>query len=173
MPLSIQLAIKEGLLPIDSPPVGLVSWYAPDGRVVIAVSSWVAMVNGPPPELRAGGGGLLLEGNFPEGCDFVVALLRETQLPIFASLVRHAAGSSEPVTIASDPLLTPAALVHAPLLTGAALQIECARGHIIAGTWETELAGRVRLLHRGHQHLSPDYHPDFCALHPLRPHIPR
>lgn len=169
--MSIHLAIKEGLLPIDSPPVGLVSWYAPDGRVVVTVSSWLAVVNGAPPELRAGGGGLLLAGNFPEGADFVVTLLNETQLPLFAGLVRHAARCGEPVAIADDPLLTPAVRVNAPLLGGAALHLECVAGRVVAGSWDSELTGKVRLLQRGQQAISPEGHADFCALQPLRPYL--
>jgi hypothetical protein len=169
--LTIRLEIKEGLLPIDSPPVGLVSWYAPDGRVVVSVSSWLAVVNGAPPELRAGGGGLLLKGNFPEGSDFVVTLLEEKQLPLFNKLVRHAERCGEPVTVADDPLLTPAVRVRAPLLTGAALHLECVGGRIIAGAWAQELAGSVSLLHRCQQQLSPEDYPDFAALQPLRPHL--
>lgn len=169
--MPIHLAIKEGLLPIDSPPVGLVSWYAPDGRMVVTVSSWVAVVDGSPPELRVGGGGLLLDGNFPDGADFVVALLKETQLPLFAGLVRHAARCGEPVAVTDDPLLIPAAKVHAPLLAGAALQLECVAGRIVAGPWECALSGQVRLLHRSQQEIDPAGHGNFCALQPLRPHL--
>lgn len=171
--MSIQLEIKEGLLPIDSPPVGLVSWYAGDGRVVVSVSSWLAVVDGTPPELRAGGGGLLLEGNFPEGSDFVVTLLEESQLPLFVKLVKHAERCGEPVVIADDPLLTPAVQVRAPLLKGAALHLECAGGRIVAGEWGRELAGRVRLLQRSGQCLSPESHPEFSGLQPLRPQFLR
>ncbi len=170
--MPIQLEIKEGLLPIDSPPVGLVSWYAGDGRVVISVSSWLAVVDGAPPELRAGGGGLLLEGNFPEGSDFVVTLLDEAQLPLFVKLVKHAERCGEPVIIADDPLLTPAVRVNAPLLNGAALHLECAGGRIVSGEWGRELAGRVRLLQRNRQCLSPDDYPEFSALQPLRTQSP-
>lgn len=170
--MTVRLEMKEGLLPIDSPPVGLVSWYALDGRVVVSVSSWLAVVNGSPPELRAGGGGLLLEGNFPAGADFVVSLLEESQLPLFTKLVRHAERCGEPVMVADDPLLIPAVKVQAPLLAGAALHLECATGQIVSGGWERELAGRVRLLHRHEQQLCPDEHPDFNALQPLRPSPP-
>lgn len=167
--MTVHLQLQEGLLPIDSPPVGLVSWYAPDGRVVVSVSSWLAVINGSPPELRAGGGGLLLEGNFPDGADFAVTLLEESQLPLFAKLVRHAERCGEPVTVADDPLLIPASKVRAPLLAGGALHLECANGRIVTGTWGRELAGPVRLLQRCEQHLSPDDHPDFSLLEPLRP----
>jgi len=167
--LTVRLEMQEGLLPIDSPPVGLISWYAPDGRIVVSVSSWLAVVNGSPPELRAGGGGLMLEGNFPEGADFVVTLLEEAQLPLFTKLMRHAERCGAPVTISEDPLLTPAMHVHAPLLADASLHLECAAGRVVSGTWARELAGQVRLLHRREQQLSPEQHPDFSALQPLRP----
>ena len=166
--MSIQFEIKEGLLPIDSPPVGLVSWYAGDGRVVVSVSSWLAVVDGTPPELRAGGGGLLLDGNFPEGGDFVVTLLEEAQLPLFVKLVRHAERCGEPVIVADDPLLIPAVQVRAPLLKGAALHLECTGGRIVAGEWGRELSGRVCLLQRGRQCLPTDSCRKFSALQPLR-----
>lgn len=167
--MTVRLEMKEGLLPIDSPPVGLVSWFGADGRVVVSVSSWLAVVNGSPPELRAGGGSLLVEGNFPVGADFVVTLLEESQLPLFTKLVRHAERCGEPVTVADDPLLVPALKVRAPLLAGAALHLECVGGRIASGGWERELVGQVRLLHRCEQQLCPDQHPDFNALQPLRP----
>ena len=67
---------------------------------------------------------------------------------------------------------TPARAVSAPLLHGCAVQIECAGGRTVTGGWGAELAGTVRLLHRGGLIIDPVVYPDLCALRPLHAVFP-
>lgn len=161
----------EGWLPIAGSPAGLVSWYAPIGPVAMLIS-WLAVINGHPPELRAGCSGRLPgDEHFPVGTDFAVNVPSDTRI---AGLREFLQGVpiGHPVPIAARLELFPARSIHAPLLAGCALQIECAHGRILQGNWEPELAGDVLLLHRGGLFLDPVDHPDFCALWPLRAFFP-
>lgn len=159
-----------GWLPVSGSPVGLVTWYAPAGPVAV-LASWLAVVDGVPPELRAG-----CSGRIPAGSDltadgaFAVNIPAAPGSPELAALVARAA--SAPVVIGTEAELVPARSVSAPLLKGCALQIECSRGRIVPGEWEPELAGDIVLLHRGGLILDPAGYPDFCALRPLRPIFP-
>jgi flavin reductase (DIM6/NTAB) family NADH-FMN oxidoreductase RutF len=161
----------EGWLPIDGSPIGLVTWYAPNGPVAL-LASWLAVINGCPPELRAGCSGRFpgVE-HFPVGTDFAINVPADGQIQGLHELVQGGA-SGRPVMIDAGLALTPARSVHAPLLAGCVLQIECAHGRLIAGDWEPELAGDIVLLHRRGHLLDPADHPDFCVLHPLRTFFP-
>lgn len=158
------ITCDQGWLPVEGSPVGLVTWFAPTGRAVAVLASWLAVINSQPPELRAGCTGQGWDGSFPAGMDFVVNVYADLQLPRLLVAVRGATG---PVVLPDGLDRIPARLVHAPLLAGCALQIECARGRILPGDWEPELAGEIRLLHRGGLILDPADYSDFCGLRPL------
>lgn len=155
----------EGWFPVDASPVGLVTWFAPTGEAVAVLASWLAVINGQPPELRAGCSGRGWERQLPAGMDFAVNVFAELPMPPLWGPEQGAAGSL--VLDASLPLFT-ARLAHAPLLAGCALQIECAHGRLLPGDWEPELAGDILLLHRGGLIFDPADVRDFCALLPLR-----
>lgn len=159
-----------GWLPIESLPVGLITWFTSDGRAVAAPVSWLAVVDGSPVLLRAGCFGREpgCDG-LPKGFDFVVNIPEDLALP--RELMRKAC-SEAPVLIEDIARLAPARSVHAPLLSGFALQIECAHGLIVPGDWEVGLVGEIMLLHRGDFFLDPVKHPDFCALRPLHTIFP-
>ncbi|NJC87803.1 MAG: hypothetical protein FIB02_04615 [Desulfuromonas sp.] len=161
----------EGWLPINGSPVGLVTWYAPDGPVAM-LASWLAVINGQPPELRGGCSGRMPGCNeLPENFDFAVNIPMHPVLPALSELIAKAAASP---CVAIDPAanFSPGRSVHAPLLTGCALQIECVHGAIAPGGWTTEFFGEIMLLHRGGIFLDPAVHPDFCGLRPLRTALP-
>lgn len=161
----------EGWLPINGSPVALVTWYAPAGPVVL-LTPWVAVVNGQPPSLRAGCGVLPAAGTLsPEGADFAVNLPAEPLAPALLALLARAV-PGVPLVIGDAASVIPARSVHAPLLAGCALQIECARGRVAASGWDAELAGEIILLHRGGLLVTPAIYPDFCALQPLHTRYP-
>lgn len=167
--LAVQ-SMSEGWLPIEGLPVGLITWYAPAGPVAVLIS-WLAVVNGFPPELRAGCSGRLPgDEPFPEGADFAINIPGDEKIHGLRELMQE--GAAGPVSIGARVKLHPARSVHAPLLTGCVLQIECAHGRLLAGEWEPELAGDILLLHRGGHFIDPADHPDFCALFPLRTFFP-
>lgn len=157
----------SGWLPIDGAPVGLVTWYAPAGPAVAVLTSWLAVVNGRPPALRAGCSGRMLAGRpFPEGTDFAVNVPADMECQVLHELLRSRPEDS-PLLVAEHCLL-PARAAHAPLIADCTLQIECARGRLLPGAWEPELAGDILLLTRGGSSLAPADYPDFCDLAPLR-----
>jgi hypothetical protein len=161
-----------GWLPIDVAPVGLVTWFAPGGPAAALLTSWLAVVGGTPPQLRAGCGGCgLHEGQFPAGTDFAVNVPAERQFPKLQALIRDLRAGA-PLMAVELAGLIPARMVSAPLLAGCALHLECARGSLMPGDWERELAGELLLLRRGavtHTSAAGD---DFCALWPLRASLP-
>ncbi|MCM2263863.1 MAG: hypothetical protein NDI73_01590 [Desulfuromonadales bacterium] len=162
---------SEGWLPINGSPVGLVTWYGPDGPVAV-LASWLAVIDGQPPELRGGCPGQVPGRNGqPGGFDFAVNIPANPMLPALTELIAKAAACS-PVPIDADADFSPARSVHAPLLRGCALQIECVHGRNVPGGWATEFAGEIMLLHRGGIFLDPADHADFCALRPLRTALP-
>jgi len=161
----------EGWLPVDGSPVGLITWYTLDGPVAMLVS-WLAVINGQPPELRGGCPGWVSDRNdLPGGLDFAVNIPVAPTLPALNELIAKAAACPT-VTINDAADFSPGRFVHAPLLSGCTLQIECVHGRIVPGGWNTEFAGEIRLLHRGGLFFAPDGHPDFCALQPLRTALP-
>jgi flavin reductase (DIM6/NTAB) family NADH-FMN oxidoreductase RutF len=103
--------------------------------------------------------------------DFAVNIPADPALPLPHRLMTKAAFQS-PVLIDDVASLVPARSVHAPLLSGCALQIECAVGRFVPGEWDVELAGEILLLHRGDIFLDPARHADFCALQPLHAIFP-
>jgi hypothetical protein len=167
-----RLAISrdDGWLPVGSAPVGLITWYAPGGPVAV-LASWLAVINGHPPELRAGCSGRVADRrDLPEGSAFAINIPATPGGPILDELIARAA--SAPVTIDAAAAFSLARSVHAPLLAGCALQLECAHGRILPGEWEPEIVGDIVLLHRGGLLLDPADYPDFCALRPLRTVFP-
>lgn len=156
---------NDGWLPVGIAPVGLVTWYAPGGPVAV-LASWLAVVNGRPPQLRAGCSGRVADRqDLVEGSAFAVNIPATPGGGVLDELIARAA--SAPVAIDASTAFSPARSVSAPLLAGCALQIECAHGRIIAGEWEPEIIGDIVLLHRGGRLLDPADYPDFCALRPL------
>ena len=159
-----------GWLAVESLPVGLITWYLPGGRAVALAAAWLAVVNGQPPELRAGSPGMV------EGCELLpVAGDFAVNIPAAAaSLPLHelVAAAGSPVLLAGTIGTSPARTVHAPLLNGCAVQLECAGGRVVAGGWDAELAGTVRLLRRGGLIIDPAAYPDLCALRPLHAVFP-
>ena len=165
------ISAGEGLLPIGGVPVGLITWFGADGPVAV-LTSWLAVINGSPPELRAGCSGLSgTRASLPLDLDFAVNVPDTGQLAGLHQMMQGAA-CGFPVPIGTLSGLHPARSVHAPLLTGCALQIECAQGRLASGEWEPELAGDIVLLHRGGLFIDPADHHDFCALRPLRAFFP-
>ena len=161
----------EGWLPVNGLPVSLVTWYVPTGPVAV-LASWLAVINGRPPEVRAGCSGRLPGGeHFPVGADFAVNVPSPGQIAGLRELMQGVPVGQQ-LPIAARLELYPARSIHAPLLAGCALQIECAHGRILQGNWAPELAGDILLLHRGGLFLDPADHPDFCALWPLRSCFP-
>lgn len=161
----------EGWLPINGAPIGLVAWYAPDGPVVMP-ASWLAVVDGPSPELRAGCSGRVPGRQaFPVEADFSVNIPTDPREPGMDRLFARASAVA-PVPIDDPGCVLPARTVNAPLLAGCAVQIECVHGRLAAGGWDAEMIGEIVLLHRGGLFLSPATHPDFCALQPLRTRFP-
>lgn len=161
----------EGWLPINGSPVGLVTWYAPAGPVAM-LTSWLAVIDGQPPELRAGCSGRLSLDDAPSGHrDFAINIPVDPSVPALQQLIARAA-SCVPVAISETAGCIPARLIHAPLLPGCALQIECSHGRTAVTGWDAELAGNVILLHRGGTLLAPATCPDFCAIQPLRTCFP-
>jgi len=158
----------DGWLPIDSPQVGLLTWYAPAGAAMALVTSWLGIIDDAQPELRAGcrsrtpGPEL-----FPSGADFAVNLLVGTNPPALGDLLQQPSPGC-PVLIGAGPELLPGRRVHAPLLASCPLQIECRYGRFLPRNWEAELAGDILLLQRGDLGFDPADYPDFLALHPLR-----
>ena len=166
------IASGAGWLPIDLTPVGVVTWYTPNGPAAAALTAWLAVVNGTPPELRAGCSGRLLgEEDFPAGTDFAVNVPADPQFPALRKLL-HGCRAGGRATRLDPRKFVPARTVHAPLLAGCTLQIECARGRLLPAGWEPELAGDILLLHRGGVFHNPADHIDLCALWPLRVILP-
>jgi len=132
------------------------------------LTSWLALVSGVPPEMRAGCSGRILGPElFPAGMDFAVNVPADLHFPPLLELMHGLRAGDAPALV--DPSgLMPARTVHAPLLTGCNLQIECAQGRWLSAAWEPELCGEILLLHRGGLFLDPAGHDDFCALWPLR-----
>lgn len=160
----------EGWLPVDSAPVGLVTWYTTNGPVAI-LASWLAVINGSPPELRAGCTGRAAGcQTLPAGSAFAINVPALAGGAALDGLIARAAAAPVAIDIFAESF--PARSVAAPLLAGCALQIECAHGRILPGEWEPEIAGDIVLLHRGGILLDPAAHPDFCALRPLRTVLP-
>ena len=166
------IASGAGWLPIDLTPVGVVTWYTPSGPAAAVLAAWLAVVNGAPSELRAGCAGRLLgEEDFPAGTDFAVNVPAALQFPALRKLLHGCRAGGRAARL--DPRkFVPARMVHAPLLAGCMLQIECARGRLLSADWEPELAGDILLLHRGGVFLDPADHSDLCALWPLRVILP-
>lgn len=165
------MSLGEGWLPINGSPVGLVTWYAPDGPVAM-LASWLAVINGQPPELRGGCPGQVPGRNqLPARFDFAVNIPTTPMLPALNELIAKAAAYS-PVVIDDAANFSPGRSVRAPLLTGCTLQIECIHGTVAPDGWTTEFAGEIMLLHRGGIFLDPAGHTDFCALRPLRTALP-
>lgn len=161
-------SFAEGWLPINNPPVGLITWYAPTGAAMALVTSWLGVVSGLPPELRAGCCGRPPERElFAPGADFAVNIPLRMDAPLLRDLL-PAGTAGCALTLLAGAQFAPARSVHAPLLAGCVLQIECSGGRILPRDWEPELAGDIRLLHRDRQILDPAAYPDFCAVHPLR-----
>lgn len=159
----------EGWVPVGGSPVGVITWFVPDGAAVAVCAAWLAVIAGRPPELRGGCSGSGWCGHFPAGSDFAVNLFADPHLPPLAGT---GPGGGAPMVLDPSVPLVPGRLAHAPLLAGCALQIECGRGRLISGDWEPELAGDILLLHRGGLFLDPDEHADFCALKPLLTIVP-
>lgn len=161
----------EGWLPINGSPIGLVTWYASNGPVVM-LASWLAVIDGQPPELRAGYSARVPGGNdFPADADFIINIPADQGQPALDRLIAKAAAAS-PVAIDDSMPLARARSVQAPLLTECVLQIECVHGRLVPGRWDAGLSGEIVLLHRGGHFLSPASHADFCALQPLRTRLP-
>ena len=161
----------EGWLPINGSPVALVTWYAPLGPVAL-LTPWVAVISDQPPALRAGCSVHLAAGTVPpDALDFAVNIPTEPPVPALQALLARAV-PCVPLLIDDATSVTPARSVHAPLLAGCALQIECACGRVTASGWDAELAGEIVLLHRGGLLVAPATYPDFCALQPLRTRYP-
>jgi flavin reductase (DIM6/NTAB) family NADH-FMN oxidoreductase RutF len=166
------ITVGEGWLPIDVTPVGVVTWHTPSGPAAAVLAAWLAVVSGSPAELRAGCSGRLLgEEEFPTGTDFAVNIPADLQFPALLELMPGLC-SGERVACLDPRGLVPARTVHAPLLAGCTLQIECAHGRLHTADWEPELAGDILLLHRGGIFLDPADHADICALWPLRAILP-
>jgi hypothetical protein len=162
----------EGWLPIANPPVGLVTWYAPTGAAMALATTWLGVIGGHPPELRAGCCGRPPERElFARGADFVVNIPFRMDAPLLRELLPPGTAGCA-LTELARAQFAPAHTVHAPLLTACVLQVECSGGRILPRDWEPELAGDIRLLHRDRQILDPAAYPDFCAVHPLRSHAP-
>ena len=161
----------EGWLPIANPPVGLVTWYAPDGTAMALVTSWLGVIAGQPPELRAGCCGRPPHAaQFPAGIGFAVNIPARMDLPVLRDLVRP--GIAGCAVVVAGAQLAPARCARAPLLAGCVLQIECAGGRVLPRDWEPELAGEILVVHRGGHTIEPAASPDFCTLFPLRADCP-
>jgi len=157
-----------GWLPIDSPQVGLVTWYGPDGAAVALATSWLGIIDGHPPELRAGcRSRTTVPELFPCGADFAVNIPAGPDVAALCARLRTLPPGC-PVPIGTGPELRPGHRVQAPLLACCALRIECRRGRFQPRDWEAELAGDILLLHRGGVSFDPGDHPEFSTLHPLR-----
>jgi flavin reductase (DIM6/NTAB) family NADH-FMN oxidoreductase RutF len=154
---------------IANPLVGLVTWYAPNGSAMALVVSWLGAIDGHPPLLKAGCSGQSLTPDlFPAGADFAVNLPAGFDLPLLGCLLQQSSGGC-PLSLAAGPHVVPARRIHAPLLAACWLQLECRNGQFLSRDWEAELVGDILLLHRGDVAYDPVDHPDFSALHPLRP----
>jgi flavin reductase (DIM6/NTAB) family NADH-FMN oxidoreductase RutF len=166
------IAVGEGWLPIEVTSIGVVTWYTPSGPAAAVLAAWLAVVSGRPPELRAGCSGRLLGvEDFPTGTDFAVNIPANPQCPALRELMPGLCSGERAACL--DPRgLVLARSVHAPLLAGCTLQIECAHGRLLAADSEPELAGDILLLHRGGVFLDPADHADICALWPLRATLP-
>jgi hypothetical protein len=159
----------EGWLPVGIAPVGLVTWYAPGGPVAV-LASWLAVVNGHPPELRAGcSGRVASRQDLPAGSAFAINIPATPAWPELDELIARAAA---PDTIDITAKFSSARFVAAPLLDGCALQIECLHGRKLPGEWEPEIIGDIVLLHRNGLLVDPADYPDFCALRPLHTIFP-
>ncbi len=148
--------------PTAGPPVGLITWYSSSGPMVAAIPSWLAVVDGQPPELHAGCGGMQFGRDpFQDGADFVVNLPPREECSLL-----NGTTPEQPFVLLGRPRLLPARSVRAPLLDGCALQIECTRGRMQPGVWEPALAGDIVLMHRGGWLFPAADFPDFCTLRP-------
>lgn len=151
----------EGWLPVERPAVGLISWYDENGAVKSLATSWLAVIDGSPPELRAGCLDVEISDRWRAGGrDFAVNVAG----PLVAALP-----SPE---VAGHFCILPARSVDAPLLAGFQLHIECAGGRLYPREWEAELVGEVRLLHRNGTILDPADHPQLSMLRPLQTAFP-
>jgi len=157
-----------GWLPIDSPQVGLVTWYGPNGAAVALATSWLGVIDGHPPELLAGcRSRTTVPELFPSGADFAVNIPAGPDVAALCELLQKLPPGC-PVHIGTGPELRPGHRVQAPLLACCALRIECRHGRVQPRDWEAELAGEIVLLHRGALAFDPADHVEFSALHPLR-----
>jgi hypothetical protein len=164
--------VVEGLLPIDSPPVGVVTWYTPSGAVGALTTSWLGVVNGHPPELHAGCC-MQLRGSppFAPGTDFAVNIPASLDRQILSKLPQWSLPGCT-LELGAETELLSAHVIRAPLLAGCTLQIECSGGRALPGDWVPQLAGNILLLHRGGRCLDPTSCRDFSALHPLHAEPP-
>lgn len=160
--------VNAGWLPVDVAPLALLTWFAPGGPAVASLASWLAVIGDARPRMRAGCGSCgLRAGQFPDGADFVVNVpgdQHSAALHVLISKLR----SGETLLIDQLAGTRPARKVHAPLLAGCELHLECAHGCLSPGDWDTELDGDLLLLHRAGTTIAAPVANDICTLWPFR-----
>jgi flavin reductase (DIM6/NTAB) family NADH-FMN oxidoreductase RutF len=155
--------------PVAWRPAGLISWYAPDGKPLVLVTSWIALVGGALPRLRTAWCGRFdSDSCYWQAGDFILNVPHDSDLETISRIM----GKGKFCLLAEEELAyscLPGVAATAPRLLECAVQIECVGGCLIETGFDAELCGDVARVHRDGVNLDPLEIPDICAIYPLRP----
>ncbi|MDH3999458.1 MAG: hypothetical protein OET90_11555 [Desulfuromonadales bacterium] len=157
----------EFLGPVSWLPAGLVSWYAPDGAPLVLVMSWLSLIGGERPRVRASWHGRQdALSRFWPGGDFVLNLPDQNLLGEVQRKMRSGLLCFRSDELSDCPHLDSLS-VRAPRLSQCPTQIECCNGVLLDDGGEPELGGVAVTVHRLGATLSPQDIPELCAIRPL------
>lgn len=155
--------------PVAWLPAGLISWYCPEGKAVALVTSWIALIGGPSPQIRTAwherkdrrsnawaGGDFVLNVPYAEGLDAIRKTMANGKLCFT---------EGEELSLTSVAGL----VADAPRLLDCAVQIECTGGALVESGVDVELCGNVARVHRDQVVIDPGEVSDLCAVQPLSP----
>ena len=158
---------KKMLAPVEWPPAGLITWYAPDGRAVALVASWVALIGGTDPRVRTSWHGHNdTYSRLWTGGDFVYNVPSEDGLDRLGKIVsrgRLCLSVEDDLGYICQTGVTSVA----PRLVDCMVQIECVKGHLVEATADVELCGDAVRLHRDDRVIDLSRVVDLCAINPL------
>lgn len=136
-------------VPVGGTPAGLISWYAPGQKAIALVTTWMALVSGEPPRLRAAWPGRRDPRSlFWPGGDFVLNVPGDRDLQLILKLVGSGRVCFDVEQDLGIPVMS-ASAVSAPRLVQCPVQLECCRGRVDTEPVEPEVTGMVSHLHCG------------------------
>ena len=160
-------------VPLEWLPAGLITWYEPEHQPVALATSWMSLICGGHPRVRAGWPGLLdaVAHAWPGG-DFILNIPDEHCLPLIKHFIASGTYCLNVLTDLGQDV-APGFHVDAPRLLGCTVQLECRNGEMLFDGFGPEVVGDVVLLHRMGQLFDPLQVDNLCALNPLNPNPPR